>query len=247
MTGEERLIDNIVRDVLTQLRRGEQSSRAEPARTKPASGGRQPTVALNNSVPAESKPAPVTIDAPVITAELLETRLNGATAVVIPPQAVLTPSGRDVVRARGLNVTRCGANGRSAIARWKVLLSGTTPALDRALDDATGSSLTFTGRAVVGTNGEAAKSAAGLICRAECDGAVVFTAQPHTVACLANRNSRVRAAVAVDVQSLKSIAAAMGANVVCVDPSDRPYFDLKNILRQIESAGAPTAPADWPE
>jgi hypothetical protein len=39
----------------------------------------------------------------------------------------------------------------------------------------------------------------------------------------------------------------MGANLLAVDPTDKSYIELRNILRTCLAAGAPTPPGDWSE
>jgi len=52
----------------------------------------------------------VRIDDPVITAQVLETRLGGEKTLEIPLQSKLTPSALDLLRARGVQVTRRDAS-----------------------------------------------------------------------------------------------------------------------------------------
>ena len=249
--GDEQLIDQIVRSILEQFQRGE-----NVARIVPASGGRasaagwSPPGANNNSVQASTEEIKTfTLEAPVITGDVLQQHINGATRITIAQHAILTPSARDLIRQRGITIHRQTATAtQSAIGnRWTAIVTKTTPALQIALDDAIQSPGAIVSRELVGTIDEAVQTAVSLICRADADGAIIFSEHPQRAACLANRNRRIRAAMANDAGSVKSVTAAMGANLLCINPVDLPFFGLRNILRQLSAGGPPQVPQNWPE
>lgn len=214
MTHDEQMIDQIVRSVLARMQ---------------ASGGCKPPDAGDRAI---------SLNAKVITGDLLESTVNGTKNVTIGQQAVLTPSARDIIRQRGITIQR-GTESTSAAAtsnRWHAIVVKSTPALEGALSDAMNSSEMLSGRKLVGSNDEAAQTVINDICRAEADGVVVFSEHPQLVACLSNRNRSVRAAIADNAATIKAVSKAMSANVFCVNPVDQPWFHLRNILRQLPAS-----------
>jgi hypothetical protein len=84
---------------------------------------------------------------------------------------------------------------------------------------------------IVGAPMEAAAMATSLIGTAECDGVIVFTEFAEFIACKANRNERVRAAVMHDARQWEHVMRTLGANVVCISPVGRSFVELRNLLR----------------
>ena len=232
---DDRLVDQIVSEVLARL------GGSPPAR---AAADRPPSPP---AVAARSRGALV-LDEPVVTAEILEERLNGHVQVTFGRRTVLTPSARDVLRARGLEWSRGGGPAPgpdAAAASWLAIVSRTTPAVERlvgemGLGSAWRSELT-------GRTEEAARRSVSAICRGEAGGVLVVSDPAEAAACLANRNARVRAAVVADAAAVASAARTIGANILCVAPDGRSYFELRNILRAFTAAGPPRLPAGWSE
>ena len=233
--GDEQLIDQIVRSVLEQFQRGE-----NVARTDKASRGCKPP-GSNNAV--------VSIEDTIITGDLLASRVNDNKTVNIGQHAVLTPSARDLMRQRGITIQRQSTTATQTAngSRWVAIVTKCTPALKTAIDDAIQSPGAIVSRELVGTNDEAVQTAVGLICRADADGAIIFSEHPQLAACLANRNRRIRAAIANDAGTVKAVTAAMGANLLCINPVEQPFFGLRNILRQISAGSPPQVPQNWSE
>ena len=233
--GDEQLIETIVRSVLEQFQRGENA-----ARTDNPSGGGQP-LGSNNT--------PASIEDTIITGDLLASRVNGDKTVNIGQHAVLTPSARDLMRQRGITIQRQTTTTKQTASgsRWVAIVTKCTTALKTALDDAIQKPGAIVSCELVGTNDEAVQTAVGLICRANADGAIIFSEPPQLAACLANRNRRIRAAIANDAGTVKAVTAAMGANLLCINPVEQPFFGLRNILRQLPADGPPQVPQNWSE
>jgi hypothetical protein len=185
----------------------------------------------------------------VITAGLLETRGLVSGPVVFAAKAILTPSAVDFLSSRKIAWTK--ANG-AAIANttsttWSVLVSRATPAVDSALDAVARQPSVHWQRELVGCHRDAARRAVGALCRGECDGAVAFTGKPEALACLANRNTQVRAASIGTAEEIKRAKRTTGANLFAIDPAEQSVFALRSLLREIVSGGQPAVPADWSE
>ena len=64
---------------------------------------------------------------------------------------------------------------------------------------------------------------------------MIFSRDVEVVACFANRNEKVRAAAVMDVAGVKRVKSALSGNVFVVDPTERGFFELRNIVRQIQA------------
>ena len=104
-----------------------------------------------------------------------------------------------------------------------------TDAIDRLWNDL---SSTWR-RELLGCPDDAAKLATSAVCRGETSTIVIFAEQAHRAACLANRNDRVKAVAIHDAGEVRTIKNQLRANVWCLNPTDRTWFQLKNLLRAI--------------
>ncbi|MCH7988137.1 MAG: hypothetical protein IID46_03185 [Planctomycetes bacterium] len=217
------LVEQIVRDVMQQLR--------TLPETKQSSGVAQPVVLHER----------------VITEELLERQLNGAKRIEIGIKSVLTPSARDFLRQQKIEWQRQPETKSSNQKHWKAIVVQSTSAVTAALNDLEQSTETNWKQEITGTTCEAVSAALSAICRAEADGVVIFTEKPESVACKANRNLKVRAAVVGDVRRTESIKTEMGVNLFCINPNGKNYIELRNLLRAVTAGSTPQIPEDWNE
>jgi hypothetical protein len=212
------LVDRIVAAVMARLA-GEATSQSAPVAT-------QGVLGLTDAV---------------ITADVLATRLNGHGKAVISPKSIVTPAAVDWLRERNIDWSRGVADAASPqkSANWRTIVALSTPGVEAVL------SSTDWPRDLAGCWKEAAERATASICRAEADGIVVFTRAAVAVACQANRNERIRAAVVQSVGCVESARRSMGANVLVIDPRKKSFIELRNILRAFTTAASPKLPADW--
>ncbi len=231
MTVDSNLVDRIVAKVLAALQAD-----------GPASPASAPSVAAAAEAPAPSgsqrENGVVRLTESVVTASVLEERASGAKRVVVARTAVLTPSAWDFVRARGISLCRDDgglAGSSSNRARWLVVQVGSLPEAQRAARDALtdfadGAELTS-----VDCVNRAAEQAAQAVAAAR--RVVVLAREAERVACLANRNSSVRAAVVWQAARIPTVRQSLDPNVWVVDPSGRTYFELKNLLKKLVAGG----------
>jgi hypothetical protein len=217
-------IDRIVANVVQQLRRA-----APPEGATPASR-------------AVMEPQRLTIGSPVITADTLADVRPGATAIVVGPRAVLTPSAWDVLRARKIEVVRDDAGrppqatrGSDAAAKPPagqrlLIVVRHLPSVARVWEDVR---LSWR-RELLGCPDDAAKLAISVLCRGESEVVVILAAQTHRAACLANRHERVKGVVLRDIGEIAVVRAQLRANVWCVDPTGRSWFELRRLLKSLE-------------
>jgi hypothetical protein len=233
--NDEALIDQIVRQVMEQIHAGEPAARSNGQEAGNSSNG-VPTTNASTSVLSE----------PVITAEILEKHAANIKDLRIGRRSVLTPSAHDFFRKHNIRWSRVSADAEKSSAseaRWRAVVVVATNAVEAAFADA---KLARWNRQLTGTWREAVDGAVSAVCRAEIDGAVVLCRETAAAACRANRNSRIRAAAVGSVADVRDFRRSLGVNLYCVDPTGKSSFELRNLLRQIESS-MPHVPADWKE
>ncbi len=165
----------------------------------------------------------------MVTAGLIEEQVpRGTSQLVVTPRAVITPAALDVIRSRKIVVRReiVAPKELEAASRVLGIVVRNTPVLERLFQRARGSWK----RELLGCPDDAAKLAISALCRGEVDRIVIFAAQHHRAACLANRNSHVKAVAIASVDDLKAAREQIRVNVVCVDPTNRGDFELSRML-----------------
>jgi hypothetical protein len=229
MTVSTDTIDRIVANVLSQLSGVPGVLRAPQAKlSRPTTGS-------------------VSISERVVTAGLLEEVPCQAVAIVAS-NAIVTPAALDLARQRSIRIERVGtaaATGNSPIlvatkpdagsskrtSRGLMIIVRNTDALDRLWDDLSSSM----SRELVGCADDAASLAISAICRGDAAHVVVCAEEIHRTACLANRNERVKAAIVNELGDIKAVRQQLRANIWCLDPSSRSYFELKKLFHEIST------------
>lgn len=180
----------------------------------------------------------------VVTAELLE-QLPVGGAVIVSAKSIVTPAAWDVVRAHQLQISRsgiatqhsqAGTNGRVREQKqtqqstgFRLVIVQHSSAIQQLLDEWTGPP-----RELFGCPDDAAKFAISEISRGGAEGILIFAEQVHRAVCLANRHARVKAVAVVDRGDVQIVRKQLRANVWCVNPVGRSYFELRNLLRAIQ-------------
>ena len=235
-TVDQALIERIVSNVLAQL----QPASVRPVNESPKSTPK--TMAIEKS-------AVIELTASVITADLLEETARVGQPLKIGRRSILTPSARDWLHTKridwsridklsgGVSVTAKGA------ARWQLIVQTVTPTV-KALHDGLKRQPEGWKIELVGQPGEAATLAIGSISKAEHEGVAILSEFAEIIACRANRNERVRAAVISDRKQLELAMQHLGVNVVCINPNGRTFIEVRNLLRDC-AAKRPVAPAGW--
>jgi hypothetical protein len=170
----------------------------------------------------------------VITADLLAENSGGKSVVEVSSRAIVTPSARDWLKQNRIELTR-GTNAKASTNQqksdWLLVVQTAGEAVEAVLDDAGRSGSIGSRRETASDAASATKVAAAAVERGgKC---VVFSAEPDIVACLANRNETVRAAVVADAATVDRVKSGLDANAIVVDPTGRGFFELRNLLRRI--------------
>lgn len=176
----------------------------------------------------------------VITADVLAEKVANQKNVVVGTRAIVTPSARDWLRHNKVELihqTTVASAGAAASAEVKsdklVITHSAGQTIDRVLEDAGRQSNGGWNQKSVESADEAAKKTIGELRRESSRVIVVLTSEPEVVACLANRNEKVKAAVVADAAAVARVKSGLDGNVFVVDPEGRSFFELRNILRQV--------------
>lgn len=258
------LIDDIVQNVLAKLQHSSvrpvngshpqtASVQTTPVQTSTVSKTASVDCAVATLPPpaaAETKPAAVELISPVITANLLEAAVRPGQALRIGRNSIVTPAARDWLASKKIAWTRqdksqgiSSAAAPGSKSRWRVVLQTVTPHL-QALQEGLRRLSEGWKFELVGQPMEAAALATSLIGTAECDGVIVFSEYSEFIACKANRNERVRAAVMHNSKQWEQVTRTLSANVVCISPVGRTFVELRNLLRDC-AAARPHKPAGF--
>jgi hypothetical protein len=184
---------------------------------------------------ADAPPAPALqgfrISTQVVTQAVLAESVNGSTTVRIGHKAIITPSALDFVRQRGIEIVREPAAVMvNTGARWQVIVTTSHPHIAPAVEGLQQFGIKCVSR-LSGLPAEAAAQVTSAICRGDADKVVVFTAEPELVACLVNRNERIRAAAVADAAALVRTQRELRPNVLAIDPSNRGIHELRTLLK----------------
>ncbi|HEY4258676.1 MAG TPA: RpiB/LacA/LacB family sugar-phosphate isomerase, partial [Schlesneria sp.] len=201
------------------------------------------------------RPQATELTAAVITADLLAATVRSGMALQIGRKSIVTPAARDWLHTNKVVWSRNGSVAPQSmvateptvkvvsVGKWQLVIQ-TVTANVRALQDAFKRQSDGWDIELVGQSYEAAAAAVRAISTAERDGVVVISDFAEIIACLANRNARVRAAVITDRKQLELASQHLGVNLVCVNPQGKTFIELRNLLRDC-AAMTPTVPADW--
>ncbi len=215
---DSQMVDQIVRDVLERIA-------ANGVRTLDP----KPSDVKEPSAPATE----VTIFSdPVLTEELLRSRVQQASRIEISKGTILTPSARDFLRLEKIQWTRSSANTSHGIVassnEWSLLILNDAQRVKSIAKD-----LNDCRSELVGSNSEAVSFAVSKICRASNCGVVVCSEKSFEVACRSNRNSKVRAVVVNKAEDVEVARKQIDANVFCINPVSMPFFVLRNLLKLV--------------
>lgn len=242
MHVDSQFVEQVVTAVLERLREGGSGARAARSSQENVPQGRA----------SESTLAALVLDLPVLTAEILETRLQGKALpqgreLQVGVKTVLTPSARDFLRHAGITWSRHAASqpaGARPGAVWRGIAVSATAALQRLCEDPAGQ-MQLARCEWLGCTDEAVDQAVAALARAEVDGVVLFTAQTARAVCRANRNHAVRAASVLHREEVDAAGEQLGANLLVISPAGKSAFELRQLVRAATTGSPPRPPSDW--
>ena len=251
MNADSQLVDQIVARVMASLNARATGAtgavRAAPAPTAPETqpDAVPPAAPSRGTEPNRSTGAVLLTD-PVITAAILEERAASAREVEVLPVAVLTPSARDWLQARGIRWRRAsepaGRSGPpsskvSPSNRWILICVDAPPTVERLVSDWKDKEL---GEIDVERHScvvAAAERATQTLVQNKADAALMFAVEAEKAACRANRTKGVRAASVTDLDRVDAVARSLKPNLWVIDPSGRSYFELRAACRKLMRGG----------
>jgi len=245
-------IDRIVANVLNQIGTGASVDAAQSA--VKAIRNTSADVGQTTATPVNATPAAVSLPGAVITAENIN-RVPVHSAVIVQPRAIVTPAAWDALRDRRIHLQRGTVGTTEGLSSGDegqkvtpvtinsdllplLLIVHNTPAAEQLWQ---GLSESWR-REWSGCPDDAAKLAIGEICRGAAPYVVIFAEQRHRAACLANRHEQVKAVVVQSAGEVKEIRKTLRANVWCVNPAGRSWFELKNLIQHMRAASQKTKP-----
>jgi hypothetical protein len=245
-------IELVVREVLAQLAAAQDKRPGTTDEGRAARGeGRE--MAQPQSLPASVPTLPrseptgndssstLTVNARVVTMNEVAGRLDSIRRLVVSRDAVVTPTVRDELLRRGIALEQADSpKNRPMVVRLALMTTGTDFDLASLV-------------AALGREGFRVERSASDCLIAGVDAlaseitkpdtlAVLVT--PHTAAgvCLANRLAGVRAISGIDAPAVASASAAVGANLLVVDPRSGSFFQLKQAITEFARGGVRPCP-----
>jgi hypothetical protein len=241
-------IDAIVREVVRRLQRAQTSITADKKPSHPVGPGRRTGPGAPTDDRAQTGPADVPgvlqVDHRVVTMTVLEGRLNGIKQLVVPPGAVVTPSVRDVLRKKRVELvfadpTPCAGSANGSPGFAVAVLAGDASTILRSVLDHPQNATRVESNGLV--------DAVAQLTDAVADGsrlALLLTSQPALALCLANRRRGVRAVWGVNAVLAAEATACVGANLLVVDPGKGSLHEVRSMLKQFLQSGVRPCPTE---
>jgi hypothetical protein len=176
----------------------------------------------------------------LLTLATLEGKLDGLRRLVVHRKAIVTPSLKEELSRRGIELDRGGVKGTKraevavSVVRFDAERAPSLHGLGLVEDVAAKSPAAL------------AKLVAGQLAHAD-RLVVVLTKQTMAALCVLNRSGTVRAALATNVDSVRIAVRAVAANVLVVDPGHLGRVQLTALLRAFENEGVRSVPSELKE
>ncbi len=226
-------IERLVREVLAELATAQ---RPAPAPVVVAPVAAAPTTAAATA-------GQLTVAARVVTMSELIGRLEGLRQLVVLPEAIVTPAVRDELRRRNVQLLRAAPARSPQRGALRLVLIVSGKPLDAApLAEALGRDGVAVEHRTMDCLIAATDLLAAEVVKPDTLGVL---ATPHWAAalCLANRRPGVRAVLGLDVPAAAAATAAVGANLLVIDPDGGTMFQWKQMASEFCRGGIRGCPA----
>jgi hypothetical protein len=225
MNGDKHNLEWIVAEVLRRLETlaGVPTARQSPPAPLPP--------ASQSKAKNDRNATDLVVEGRVVSLATIGDRLPGKKRLVVSAGAVVTPSVRDELRKRGVQLERAGdaVSPAAPTTCFLVLVSSSTPAAQRLASQA--SQLGCESVECSDLQAAAAQFSEQL---GQTDAKGIWLSEePLLAACLANRDRQVRASVANDLTQVQAARSAIGTNLVVVDPRRVTEFQWKQIVAEL--------------
>ena len=225
-------VERIVREVMTQLGMA-------PAAVEPALAPAPPPVEA-----AVKRTDELVLTGRVITMEAIAERLGTIRRVVVPRRAIVTPAVQDELRRRNVALVhtaeaKCRKTDRTRLVLVAARTRRDPAALARAMADRGVNVESHTADCLV----KATDQLAGELKQSNTLG-LLWTRHTALALCLANRHLGVRGVLVGDVSATAAAVAAVGANLLVLDPAAGTPYQHKQIVGDFCHGGVRPCPED---
>jgi hypothetical protein len=238
-------IDRMVREVLAAL--------ADTRLGPPTDNAAKQAVVGRESMRVVDEPSPseLTITSRVVTLSQLHGRLNEIRRVVVPCKAVVTPAVRDELRNLNIAIVFATTVALKASGLLRLLLATSGKNMKSTpLVDSLANSLSSDQIEIVRQDFDCAIRAVKCLAaevRTPNTLGLLLTRHVAAALCLANRNAGVRAITGIDARLVAKDAAAVGANLLLIDPSGGNTFRLRQAVAEFCRGGVRPCPENIKE
>jgi hypothetical protein len=227
-------IERIVREVLAEM-----TSVAAPSAT-PEKKVEKPAATAAVAKPHDNRE--LTIDSRLITLGDVGGRLVGIRRLVVRPGAVITPAVKEEIAKRNIQVATDAAAKESASGRLKMAIVVARTKFDpqpisAALQNEQIEVELFSSKCLL----EATERIAGEVKKADRLGLILTPYEAETL-CLANRLPGVRAVAGREPVQVAADVAAIGANVLVVNPKKTGPYAIRQIMTEYCRGGVRACP-----
>lgn len=215
-------IEGIVREVLRRL-----AGAKTPCSNATASSTSTPCASSTTEIDSSV----FSCQEKLIALQTLRGKLDNIKTLRLKPRTIVTPSARDELRDRKINVLFDLGSGETKTGASTILLGTTCRSTGSRLKEQIGANGKQVQLHVDASASQLAQKIGGAISNGI--PALIVTDQPHTAACSANRNANVRAVVVRDQSELTDAKSELNPNCVVFNSSRIGQINLSSILQQL--------------
>lgn len=192
------------------------------------------------SAPEKTTSDELVLHEPLVSAELLNQRLNGVRRLAVAAGAVITPAAQDVLQLHEVEIRFLESRKRSSdncVAVGVVAAQVATATLRDILQRA-GIVVNISEMCDVS---EMVETLASDITKPAARG-VMITDETAAALCIANRRTGVRAVQSQDISAMRIAATAVGANLLVINPTGMSSPGLARLVQKFISSGPYVCP-----
>jgi len=194
-------------------------------------------LATDTAARSESKAVPqglILTDA-VVTEAVLSERAKGQRLISVGAKSIVTPSARDWLRRNQVELRQIPLSSklpRATVTRTVIVQSGGS-VTEQVCRELAKSDSSIWACQNVGCSEAAAKASIKEISESKSQAVIVLSNEADSVACFANRNDQVRAAVVATIGDIERVKASLKPNVFVMPVGSKGAFELLRLIRKI--------------
>ncbi len=182
------------------------------------------------------------IDARLVTMDDVLGRLHAVRRITVSRKAIVTPAVQDELLRRGIDLVRADSSGNEAAAVPRLVLFCCQVDLD---PQPLAAALAREGVKAEQAESNCLIAATEKLAAEMADSntlGVLLTEHTAAGLCLANRRRGLRAVSGLDAPAVATAAAAVGANLLVLNPSAASFFQVKQIVTEFCRGGVRRCP-----